>query len=357
MNRLNAPPLGAQDARPALRFDRNELSGAFGDIGTDFPLLVSMILIAKLDTAGVLIMFGLMQIFTGTFYRMPMPVQPLKAMAVLVITQKLSGRILYGGGLAIGIMMLALATTGLIDWVAKAVPKSVVRGIQFGLGLQLASLALKDYVQAAGLPGYGLAGASFVITLALLGNRKYPPALLVILLGVAYAVLFKLDIGALGRGVGFTLPHASVPNIPDILTGLVVLALPQLPLSLGNSILATRQVTADLFPRRAISVRKISLTYALMNLINPFLGGVPTCHGSGGIVGHYAFGARTGGAGVIFRGLSPAPGLFFCPAFRTGLPVFSLPLLRGILLFLRGMVMRLVGDTAASPPDISIAPF
>jgi len=134
------------EARPALRFDRNELSGAFGDIGTDFPPLVSMILIAKLDTASVLVMFGLMQILTGLIYRMPMPVQPLKAMAVLVITQKLSGRILYGGGLAIGVMMLVLAATGLIEWVARAVPKSVVRGIQFGLGLQLASLALKDYV-------------------------------------------------------------------------------------------------------------------------------------------------------------------------------------------------------------------
>src|SRR2546428_7456805 len=86
------------EARLALRFDRNELSGAFGDIGTDFPLLVSIILIAKLDTASVLIMFGLMQIFTGTFYRMPMPVQPLKAMAVLVLTQKLSG-----GGVFVGV--------------------------------------------------------------------------------------------------------------------------------------------------------------------------------------------------------------------------------------------------------------
>src|SRR2546422_8797419 len=97
------------EARPALRFDRNELSGAFGDIGTDFPLLVSMILIANLDTASVLIMFGLMQIFTGTFYRMPMPVQPLKAMAVLVITQKLSGGIFYGGGGAIRRMKLGAA--------------------------------------------------------------------------------------------------------------------------------------------------------------------------------------------------------------------------------------------------------
>src|SRR5213083_911533 len=316
------------EARPALKFDRNELSGAFGDIGTDFPLLVSMILIAKLDTASVLVMFGLMQIVTGLVYRMPMPVQPLKAMAVLVITQKLSGRILYGGGLAIGVMMLVLAATGLIEWVARAVPKSVVRGIQFGLGLQIASLALKDYVQAGGLPGYGLAAACFVLTLALLGNRKYPPALLVILLGVVYALLFNVDLGALGRGIGFTLPHISVPNTADVLTGLVALALPQLPLSLGNSILATRQITEDLFPRRAVGVRKISLTYALMNLINPFFGGVPTCHGSGGIVGHYAFGA------VI--------------------QLFPLPVLGVILLFEGVMLMRLVGDMAASRPDFAI---
>jgi len=342
------------EARPALKFDRNELSGAFGDIGTDFPLLVSMILIAKLDTASVLVMFGLMQIVTGLVYRMPMPVQPLKAMAVLVITQKLSGRILYGGGLAIGVMMLVLAATGLIEWVARAVPKSVVRGIQFGLGLQLASLALKDYVQAGGLPGYGLAAACFVLTLALLGNRRYPPALLVILLGVVYALLVKLDLGALGRGIGFTLPHPSVPDAADILTGLVVLALPQLPLSLGNSILATRQITEDLFPRRAVGVRKISLTYALMNLINPFFGGVPTCHGSGGIVGHYAFGARTGGSVIIYGSLYLALGLFLSRAFGTVIQLFPLPVLGVILLFEGVMLMRLVGDMAASRPDFAI---
>src|SRR5438477_182428 len=130
----------------------NRTGASAGSAGISAPS-AGMILIAKLDTASVLVMFGLMQIVTGLVYRMPMPVQPLKAMAVLVITQKLSGRILYGGGLAIGVMMLVLAVTGLIEWVARAVPKSVVRGIQFGLGLQLASLALKDYVQAGGLPG------------------------------------------------------------------------------------------------------------------------------------------------------------------------------------------------------------
>ena len=158
-------------------FDRNELSGAFGDIGTDFPLIVGMILACGLDAASVLTLFGVMQIATGVVYGLPMPVQPLKAMAVIVITQRLSGNVLYGGGLAIGITMLVLSSTGLIDWIARAVPKSVIRGVQFGLGLQLASLALRDYVQAEGMAGYGLATAAFVVTLGLLGNRKYPPAL------------------------------------------------------------------------------------------------------------------------------------------------------------------------------------
>src|SRR5574340_899888 len=96
-----------------IRFDRNELSGAFGDMGTDFPLIVGMILVSGLDVTSSLVLFGAMQIFTGLTYGIPMPAEPLKAMAVLVITQKLSGNILYGGGLAIGILMLLLTVTGL----------------------------------------------------------------------------------------------------------------------------------------------------------------------------------------------------------------------------------------------------
>src|SRR3954466_14346603 len=122
---------------PRVRFDRNELSGAFGDIGTDFPLLVGMILAAKLDAASVLTVFGLMQLLTGLAYGLPMPAQPLKAMAVLVIAGRANGNVLYGAGLAIGIVMFILAVTGLIDKLADFVPKNVVRGIQFGLGLQL----------------------------------------------------------------------------------------------------------------------------------------------------------------------------------------------------------------------------
>ena len=340
--------------RPRIRFDRNELSGAFGDIGTDLPLIVGMILAAKLDPASVLTMFGLMQLLTGLTYGLPMPAQPLKAMAVLVIAGKASASMLYGGGLAIGITMLVLTVTGLMDWLAVAVPKSVVRGIQCGLGLQLAILALTQYVPSEGGRGYVLAAIAFVVTLLLLGNRVFPPAPLLIVLGVAYAFAFKLSAGVLAHSIAFQLPRVHVPTSADILTGFIVLALPQLPLSLGNSILATRQIAEDLFPQRRIGIRKISYTYSLMNLINPFFGGVPTCHGSGGMAGHYAFGGRTGGSIVIYGSIYLALGLFLSRGFQTAIELFPRPVL-GVILAFEGLVLiRLIRDMAASFADFTV---
>ncbi len=286
----------------AIRFDRNELAGAFGDLGTDFPLIVSMILAEGMDGASVLVMFGAMQLFTALTYGLPMPVQPLKAMAVIVITQKLGANVLYGGGLAIGLLMLLLTLTGMVDYVARLVPKAVVRGIQFGLGLQLVMLALKQYVVADGVAGYWLASLGFLLVFLLMGHRRFPPAIAVILLGVVYAFLFKLDGVAVARSLGFGLPAFRVPGLRNVLTGLVLLALPQLPLSLGNSVLATRQVVEDFFPGRPVSVRQIGLTYSLMNLVNPFFGGIPTCHGSGGLAGP----AEPVGSGVSGRSLAGA---------------------------------------------------
>jgi len=338
-----------------IRFDRNELSGAFGDIGTDFPLIVSMILVSGLDAASVLIMFGIMQTATGLIYGLPMPVQPLKAMAAIVITQKLSGDILYGGGLAIGLLMLFLAVTGLIDWIARIVPKSVIRGIQFGLGLQLASLALTNYVRAEGIPGYILAGIVFVITVSLLGNRRYPPAPFVILLGILYALILRVDTEALFHSFAFRLPQFHEPSLEDVLTGFVVLALPQLALSLGNSILATRQIIEDFFPGRAVSIRKISFTYSLMNVIQPFFSGIPVCHGSGGFAGHYTFGARTGGSVMLYGSLYLILGLFFSTGFREVIQIFPQPVL-GIILMFEGLaLMKLIRDITDSKADFVIA--
>ncbi|MCC3159793.1 putative sulfate/molybdate transporter [Hymenobacter sp. 15J16-1T3B] len=345
------PETASPPVRPRLRFDRNELAGAFGDLGTDLPLLIGIIAASDVDAAGVLIMFGLMQVFSGLWYGLPMPVQPLKAFAALVIAQKLPGRLIFGGGLAIGVSMLLLTVTGLIDALARLVPKPVVRGIQLGLALQLSTLALKEYVPADGLGGYALAAAAFLITVVLLGNRRVPAALLVIALGVAYGLTFKLDLATAQRALGLHLPAPRVPAWPDVLAGAVLLALPQIPLSLGNSILATRQVLHDHFPERRITVRQISFTYALMNLVNPLLGGFPVCHGSGGLAGHYAFGARTGGSVLLYGGLFLVLGLFFSQGFQQVVQIFPLPVLGVLLLFealTLAVLLRDVADSRAS---------
>lgn len=330
-----------------IRFDRNELAGAFGDIGTDLPLIIGMILASGMHSSSVLVMFGLMQYFTAISYGIPMPVQPLKAVAVLVITQKIAPGVIYGGGLAIGLVMLALTVSGAIGWLVRVVPRCVVRGLQLGLGLQLSLLALREYVPADGVGGYLLAAAAFVLIVALLGNRRFPPALFVIALGVAYALVFKLGAADIGGSAGFDLPRIQTVTIDNIVAGFVLLTIPQIPLSLGNSVLATRQIAEDLFPERKIGVRKLTLTYAAMNLINPWFGGVPTCHGSGGLVGHYTFGARTGGSLVIYGSLFLTLGLFFATGFAKVVQVFPLPVL-GVLLFFEGVaLMLLVRDEAA----------
>ena len=337
-----------------IRFDRNELAGSFGDLGTDFPLLVGMILAAGLDSAGTFILFGAMQILTGLAYGLPMPVQPLKAMAVIVISQKICPGVLYGGGLAIGLMMLFLALTGLLGRLADILPKSVVRGIQLGLGFNLAVLALKDYVQADGIAGFVLAGVGFGLTILLLGNRKIPAALVLMLMGAAYALLFKVDLAELGGSIGLAWPVPRLPTTDETLQGLWVLALPQLALSIGNSVVATRQTVHDLFPGYPITIRKIGLTYATMNIVQPFLGGVPTCHGAGGMVGHYTFGARTGGSVILSGSFYLLTGLLFSRGFGEVIQVFPLPILGVVLFFEAITLMSFMRDVADSKKDLFV---
>jgi MFS superfamily sulfate permease-like transporter len=339
---------------PRIAFNRHELSGAFGDIGTDLPLIIAMIPAAGLDAASVFVMFGLMQIATGLAYGIPMPMQPLKAMAVIVITEKLAGATLFGGGLAIGIVMLVLAGTGLLAWLARVIPHPVVRGVQLGLALSLAGLALRRYVPALGAPGYVLAAVCFALIVALRGNHRVPPALPVVGLGVVVALIWNVDASAILAGVGFRLPTFHVPSLDDVALGAVVLALPQLPLSLSNSVIATERTVRDLFPQRAVSVRKIGLTYSAVNLVLPFFGAIPLCHGCGGLAGHHAFGARTGGSVVIYGSLFLLIGLFFSGAAGEVVRLFPYPVLGVILLFEALALATLVRDVTGSRRDFTL---
>ncbi|MFI5244176.1 MAG: putative sulfate/molybdate transporter [Gemmatimonadales bacterium] len=339
-----------------IRFDRNEVSGAFGDLGTSLPLIVGMIVAARLDATSVLVAFGALQIFTGLVYRMPMPVQPLKAVAAIVIAQQVGADVVYGGGLAIGLLMLVLAATGLLDWLARIVPHVVVRGIQCGLGLQLGRIAVADYIPALGVAGYALAALAFAVVVVLIGNRRVPPAPIVLALGAAFA----LSVGGAGASVvaalGVHLPILHVPTGPAIWQGFLLLAIPQIPLSLGNSVLATRQVAADLFPARPpLAIRRIGFTYAAMNLVSPFVSGIPVCHGSGGMAGHYAFGGRTGGSVIIAGSALLAAGVLFGGSVGELALFFPKPML-GVLLLVEGVAMlSLLRDLAGTSRDFALA--
>nr|BCX00729.1 MAG: hypothetical protein KatS3mg041_0775 [Bacteroidota bacterium] len=342
-------------ARPPLRFDRREWAGAFGDIGTDLPLLVGMILASNLKSAWVLMGFGALQILTGLLYRLPMPVQPLKAMAALVIAQKLPASVLWGGGLAIGLLMILLVATGALEYIGKHVPRTVIRGIQFGLGLQLSLLALREYIPSLGGWGYGIALLGFGLWLFWGVRSRLPAGLLLVGLGLLGAWAFRLPWDWPVRFFG--LPSWEAPRITwtDIGTGFLLLALPQLPLSLANSLLATRQLVEDYFPDRRLSLSRLGWTYGLMNLFSPWIGGVPVCHGSGGMAGHVALGARTGGSVVIYGSVLLLGGLFWGAGFDRVVAAFPLPVL-GVLLLIEGWaLMRLVADRAEKPGEFALA--
>lgn len=338
-----------------IQFNRRELSGAFGDIGTDLPLITGMILASGMNPATVLGVFGLAQVASALFYGIPMPVQPLKAVAALVIAGGISASQVYGAGLSIGLIMLVLTASGLLDKLRVIVPKPVIRGIQLGLGLKLALLALGRYIPSAGVSGLALAAVCALVVLLLLGNRRCPPALPVIAIGLLYAVVFN-SAGGLGReSLGFALPHPVSFSTGDMLQGLVLLALPQIPLSLGNSLFATHQMAGDLFPQRPIKLRTIGYSYSLLNIASACFGGIPVCHGSGGMAGHYVFGGRTGGSVLIYGIFLIALGVFWGSGFGHIVQIFPLPILGVILLAESGMLMRFARDVVPCRMDLAVA--
>lgn len=323
-----------------IRFDRNELSGAFGDIGTDLPLIVAMLAVTDLKAANIFIIFGILQILTSFIYGIPMPVQPLKVVALIVITQKLTPAVIFGGGLAIGVIMLILSLTGVITYLNRFIPKAVIRGIQLGLGLQLCLLSMKDLIPANHVSGYVVAIIAFAIGIVFIGNKKWPPAVFIILLGFVYTLVFNVP---LFERIAFRLPVFEMPRLSfeHVLTGFLLLSLPQLPLSLANSVFATRQMVTDYFPEKKITARKIGITYSFMNIIAALLGGIPVCHGSGGIAGHYTFGGRTGGSTFIYGLFYILTGLFFGINPGNLFLLFPKPIL-GAILFFEGIALILL---------------
>ena len=318
-------------------YDVREVAGAFGDLGTLIPFLIGYVTITGLEPQNLLLAFGLTAIISGLYFRTPMPVQPMKAIGTAAIAH---GALVTPGAVwvaaaATGMAWLALSVSGLVTWVAALTSRPVVRGIVLGLGL---SFILEGVTLMRGGPLLAIGGA--VLTFLLLGQSRVPALLALLVYGAAAAVLFDPTLTDELRTLApaLRLPSLGPPALAwsDVIQGTLLLALPQLGLTLGNAVIATADEHNALFPERPVTVRLLAFDHGLMNVGAAMLGSAPMCRGAGGMAGHVRFGARTGGAVVILGLLLLGTALFFADSVATLFRLFPMPVL-GVILFFAGM--------------------
>lgn len=331
-------------AQATNRFDRMEIAGAFGDLGTLVPFIVAYIGILKMDPFGVLLAFGIAMIVCGAVYRTPIPVQPMKAAGAIATTQAaqtliITPAMVWGASLATGIVWLILGLTGTAHHVARLITRPVVLGIILGLGFGFMIEGAKMMSQNWWVGGAALLGTSLLLT-----NRIVPAMFLLLMFGAGYGILSDPTLlGALRDvQIDLRLPTFALGSITlnDFLIGTLFLALPQVPLTLGNAVIAITEENNRLFPDRPVDESKISTSTGLMNILSAGVGGVPMCHGAGGMAGHVQFGARTGGALVILGSVLLVTAMLFSSSVGIFLRLFP-PSILGVILFLTGAQLAL----------------
>ena len=270
-----------------------ELSGALGDLGTLLPLMLGTIAVAGLAPAPVLLGFAVFYVATALHYRLPIPVQPMKAVAAVLLTAGITPAGIAASGVLIGLALLVLGATGWITRLARLVPQSVMAGLQLGLGLALALVAL-DLLATAPIVG----AMTLAIVLALLLAPRWPSALVALAAAVVLAGALDAPGIELPAGAGSLLAIPPLPTLAELESAVATLALPQLSLTLTNAVLLTALVAGDYFGDRAAHVTpaRLSITSGLANLLLTPLGALPMCHGAGGLAAHHRFGARSGTA-------------------------------------------------------------
>jgi MFS superfamily sulfate permease-like transporter len=332
--------------RSALRnrFDRLEWAGAFGDLGTLVPFVVAYISLLKMDPYGILLAFGIAQIVSGLYWKTPFPIQPMKAIGAVATTQAAQSIVVtpnavYGAGIVTGIIWFLLGITDAAKKVADLVSRPVAVGIILGLGFSFMLEGIKMMSQ-----GWILGACALMGTLLLLTNRAVPVMFLLLIFGASAAVVgHPALLDELGRiHAEFRAPSLALADITweEFLVGAVFLALPQVPLTLGNAVIAVTEENNRLFPDRPVTEKKVAVSTGIMNLLAPVIGGVPMCHGAGGMAGHVRFGARTGGALIILGSVLVVVALFFSGSVETLLKIFPVPVL-GVILFLTGAQLAL----------------
>ena len=314
-------------------FNRMELAGSLGDLGTLLPIAIAMVLFNGLSATGLFWSIGLFYILAGLYYGVTVPVQPMKVIGAYAIATAMSADQILASTLLMGLVLLVVGATGAIEIIRKVTPKAVIRGVQLSTGTLLIAGGIKFMigastfqvlqkaaephlaVQAIGpIPVGLLVGvAGGIVTLLLLDNRRFPAGLIVVAGGFLAGLLLgaRMDGGVASGGLHLPqwLPFG-FPARADFTFALFALVLPQLPMTLGNAVLAYTDLSKEYFGDRSarLTNRRVCVSMALANFLSFCLGGMPLCHGAGGLAAHYRFGARTAASnlmiGLIFVALA-----------------------------------------------------
>lgn len=333
-----------QHRAPKNRYGLTEWAGAFGDLGTLIPFVAAYIAVLKMDASGVLVAFGIALIAVGSIYKTPFPVQPMKAIGAASVSQAalasgLGSGAVIAASLTTGLLWLFLALTGLARYISLWVPRPALLGVIMGLGY---SFMLEGLQMMSHAPW--TAAAILALALLLSARPRVPAMLLLLALG---AVLSWFDHPSLLRDLAAMEPSFKMPALAwgdlsaaDMWAGLFLLTLPQLPLTFGNAYVAIVDENNRLFPDRPVSEKSVALSTGLMNIGSSFIGGIPMCHGAGGMAGHVSFGARTGGSSIILGVTLLGAGLFLSSSVQTIFQLFPSSVL-GVILFMAGLQLSL----------------
>ncbi len=325
-----------------FRFNRHELAGSLGDMGTFIPILVGMVTVCGLNAGSALFFAGFFNMITGFIFGIPLAVQPMKAIGAIAIDEGLNVNQILTAGIVTSTVVFILGVTNLISFLNRHIPLSVIRGLQLGLGLLLIINGVKMVTDTNTIFGFdSIAVGTFcgLLVLFLFFSKKFPGALVVFAIGFVFLFLRSPDI-LKGLSYELSIPKFIALSKDDFISGTLRAAIPQIPLTTLNSVIAVCALSWDLFPKKGADPRRMATSVGLMNLIGCWFGAMPMCHGAGGLAAQYRFGARTGGS-IVFLGIVKMIIGFFFGAYAIKLlSVYPLSVL-GVLLTFSGLELAM----------------
>jgi len=272
-----------------------DITGSVGNFGTVLPLLGAVALTCGMSLSLMILLCGGWYILSGILYKCPVSIEPLKAVAAISITLHLTPQVIAASGILIGIIFIIFGYLNGMKWVQNHIPSPVVRGVQLGLGFILLKSAFLDF----GFVDFNLFVIGIIIIMALYllrMIRQFPDFSAILLLFLGFGIVFYVN--GLPQWSVPDLPVITLPTTPDFYNAGLNLVIPQIPVTIANSILATTLLLSDLY-KCPISANRLSISVGLMSLSASILGGFPLCHGAGGVAAHYRFGGKTGFTMII----------------------------------------------------------